>query len=184
MPEYALLPHPSTPCPFIGAVQATVEPLPNGRLRCSYEVTGDIDGLDTPPPAAPIRTDGLWRRTCFELFLRSTHGEDYDELNFSPSGAWAAYRFTGHRSGMTPMAMDSPPTIRCQQHPGGLTLDAVIHTPEHRRAPLRIALSAVLQQRDGALTYWALHHPPGAPDFHHDAGFTAMLECIAPASTR
>jgi hypothetical protein len=28
----------------------------------------------------------------------------------------------------------------------------------------------------GALSYWALRHPPGKPDFHHPAGFALELD--------
>ena len=41
--------------------------------------------------------------------------------------------------------------------------------------PCRLALSAVIEERTGAKSYWALAHPDGRPDFHADAGFVAML---------
>lgn len=28
---------------------------------------------------------------------------------------------------------------------------------------------------DGGRAYWALHHPPGQPDFHHPPGFALRL---------
>ena len=46
----------------------------------------------------------------------------------------------------------------------------------HLHAPLRIALSAVVETEDGALSFWALRHPPGKPDFHHAEGFALRLE--------
>ena len=36
----------------------------------------------------------------------------------------------------------------------------------HARAPLSLALSAVVEDLGGALAYWALEHPAGKPDFH------------------
>ena len=47
-----------------------------------------------------------------------------------------------------------------------------------RAGGLRLALAAVLEDQQGALSYWALAHPPGKPDFHHPVGFT--LELHAP----
>jgi hypothetical protein len=38
-----------------------------------------------------------------------------------------------------------------------------------------IALSAVIETRDGAKSYWALAHPPGKPDFHHADCFIGQL---------
>ena len=65
------------------------------RARCS--------ALLVPAPAPPVRTDGLWRHTCFEAFIAPAGSSEYWEYNFSPSGAWAAYHFTAYRTGMTPL---------------------------------------------------------------------------------
>jgi hypothetical protein len=37
--------------------------------------------------------------------------------------------------------------------------------------PLALGLSVVVEEVDGGMSYWALAHPPGRPDFHHRAGF-------------
>jgi hypothetical protein len=58
-----------------------------------------------------------------------------------------------------------------------LELDAQIDRgllPQGRR--LRLVLSAVLEDTDGVLSYWALQHPPGRPDFHHPDAFAVQLE--------
>ena len=44
--------------------------------------------------------------------------------------------------------------------------------------PWRLGLSAVIEAEDGTKSYWALNHPPGAPDFHHKDCFA--LELPAP----
>jgi hypothetical protein len=60
-----------------------------------------------------------------------------------------------------------------------LELDAVVKldrlSAEHARAPLRIGLAAVIETPQG-LSYWALRHPDGRPDFHHGDGFVLLLE--------
>ena len=39
-----------------------------------------------------------------------------------------------------------------------------------------LGLSAVLEEKDGTKSYWALAHPSGdKPDFHHPACFAARL---------
>ena len=40
---------------------------------------------------------------------------------------------------------------------------------------LRLGLSAVVEDADGGLSYWALRHPPGKPDFHHTDAFALQL---------
>ncbi len=48
---------------------------------------------------------------------------------------------------------------------------------------LRLALSAVVEDREGRLSYWAMRHPPGRPDFHHPEGFALALELPSQAAT-
>ncbi len=40
---------------------------------------------------------------------------------------------------------------------------------------LKLALSAVVEDDSGTLSYWALKHAPGKPDFHHSDGFVLEL---------
>jgi hypothetical protein len=52
--------------------------------------------------------------------------------------------------------------------------------------PLRVArrrlaclgLSAVIEDLDGVLSYWALRHPPGKPDFHHPDTFALEIDLL------
>lgn len=43
------------------------------------------------------------------------------------------------------------------------------------RAPLRLGLSAVIEEKGGRKSYWALAHPPGKADFHHPDSFVCEL---------
>jgi len=40
---------------------------------------------------------------------------------------------------------------------------------------LRLGLCAVVEDAHGELTYWALRHPTGQPDFHHRDAFVLSL---------
>jgi hypothetical protein len=42
-------------------------------------------------------------------------------------------------------------------------------------ATLHLGFTAVIEDRDGRLSYWALRHPPGKPDFHHADSFALKL---------
>jgi len=103
----------------------------------------------------------------------------YDELNFSPSGEWAAYTFRGYRDGGTFDDETHPPHVSVQRHGDRLALDVVVPLARfpagHRRAAFRLALTAVVEEVDGRVSYWALHHPPGEPDFHHPSAFVLRL---------
>jgi hypothetical protein len=41
--------------------------------------------------------------------------------------------------------------------------------------PIAAGLAAVIEDRDGALSWWALSHRAAAPDFHDPATFTMRL---------
>ena len=55
-----------------------------------------------------------------------------------------------------------------------LELSASIAVPED--STLLVALAAVIEDRSGALSYWALRHAPGKPDFHHPQGFALQID--------
>jgi hypothetical protein len=44
-----------------------------------------------------------------------------------------------------------------------------------RDQPLEVGISAVLQPRDGRLSFWALTHKGDEPDFHNRQGFVIKI---------
>jgi hypothetical protein len=149
-----------------------------GLLNLEYVVTGAVTGLALPPPGPPLRADGLWRRTCFEAFIQAPGGA-YLEFNFSPAGEWAAYGFDAYRSGMRALDRVAAPHIETRISPEcfaakvALELDGVMGPALER--PWRVALTAVIEDNAGRMSYWALAHPPGRPDFHHPDGFACEI---------
>jgi len=145
-----------------------------GVLSLHYRVTGQVDAIRVPAPvASPDVRHLLWQHTCFELFLASGSGPRYWELNLSPSGEWAAYAFASYRQGAPLAPAPASPGIRWQADATALELRAELALPglasELAGSPLRAGLSAVLEERDGRRSCWALHHVRPEPDFH-DAG--------------
>ncbi|MDO7841166.1 DOMON-like domain-containing protein [Sphingomonas immobilis] len=175
MAEYTLVPHPDTPPRAIDFVGVSIRQDEHGLNLC-YVIGGDTAGLVIPPAAAPCRTDELWRTTCFELFVQ-TGATDYLEFNFSPSSAWAAYRFSDYRTGMAPA--DAAPRIGISDEGDALIVAVRIAAP----APpgTLAALSVVVEERDGTKSYWALAHGDGPPDFHDPDCFVAPLPAPEPA---
>ena len=154
------------------------------RLVLSYIVTGTMSDILMPRVMAAARTDDLWRHTCFEAFVRGSSGPAYYEFNFSPSTQWAAYRFDSHRSGMH-VAKVSAPAIEVRSQPDGTTVQASLELdrlPElSREASWRLGLSALIEDQSGDMSYWALAHPPGKPDFHHTDGFALEFARAVPS---
>lgn len=96
----------------------------------------------------------------------ATRSRAYREYNFSPSGEWASYAFSSYRKRRR--ARPVIPAIRVRRN----GLEAMIKASGR----LAIGLSAVIEEKSGALSYWALRHPPGKPDFHHRRSFALELQ--------
>ena len=171
--RYRLSPHPDSHCIAVRELAVELQSTCPGRLTLTYLVSGTTASLRLPSLSKPARTDGLWRHTCFEAFLAAPAGETYDEFNFSPSTAWAAYHFSGYRQGMREAAIDSAPQISLSLSEDHLDLCVHLHLPID--GPRRLGLSAVIEEVGGGISYWALTHSPGKPDFHHPDTFIGAL---------
>jgi hypothetical protein len=119
------------------------------------------------------RMDELWKTTCFEAFLRAEGEEAYREWNFAPSGNWAAYDFESYRDGKSEAEV-AEPYVRLEDNMTWWAIGATINAAAE--IPWQLGLSAVLEEKDGTKSYWALAHGEGdKPDFHDLACFAARL---------
>lgn len=189
-PLIPLLAHPAAPSDGAQRVAARAELLSPESLRFQYVMEADLRLVRIPAPVADAGTaDKLWTHTCFEAFVGLPESPRYLELNFAPSGQWAAYRFDSYRQGMAP-AVDTAARLAVRRSDERLELQAEVRLGEslffpvpHPEVPgcprVRIALTAVVEDREGRLSYWALRHPPGRPDFHHPESFSLALEIPA-----
>ena len=179
-----LQPHPGTPDERVNGIEVRVT-AGSGTLRLRYRLHGDLRRIRVPPASRAGRADGLWVHTCFEVFVHAGTAPRYLELNFSPSGQWAAYRFSGYRDGGQTFELEEPPRIavRCE---GGAGRDGVLELEASVRfamltstvgRKLHLGLCAVVEDDAGGLSYWALRHAAGRPDFHHPETFALELPC-------
>jgi hypothetical protein len=171
----ALHPHPSLLPSRPMAVAAEVW-RKGWTFRFRFTLEAPDGAVAVPEPAAIAeRRDELWRHTCFEAFIGG-HDERYVELNFAPSGDWAAYAFSRYREGMRPLEMRRAPRIAVAQEQGRLQLEATLSLREAcGRSGAALGLAAVVEEADGRISYWALEHRPERPDFHHGDCFVAAL---------
>ena len=177
-----LVAHPDAPNNGVRRVAAGAVPAGPDSLRFQYVLEADPLRVRIPPLVTDAgRTDKLWAHTCFEAFVGFAESPGYLELNFSPSGEWAAYRFDSYRQGMTP-ALEAVPRLALRRLGETLELQAEVQLdPGGPGRRLRIALSTVVEDWEGRLSYWAMRHPAGRPDFHHPEGFALALE-LSPAA--
>ena len=176
MSEYVLTAHPDFPCHAIRSITVDVEEVGSrGLLSVTYRAAGAIDSVLWPPPGPGGRGDRLWEHSCFEAFVGRAGEAGYTELNLATSGQWAAYDFDAYRLGMRAVE-DISFALSFSFEPDMIEFSAATHLPilsfGHE---WQLGLSAIIEERDGSKSYWALAHAPGPPDFHNRDCFTARL---------
>lgn len=165
--------HPATSCPALRGIRVSIERKAD-LVHVAYLLEGEIERLRIPPPRPARVAQRLWQHTCGEIFIARALAPGYREFNLSPSGEWAAYAFERYRG--RALLLDVSPEIILRREPGRLELAASI--PLGGNDKLRIGLAAVIEDESGALSYWALRHAAGKPDFHHPDAFALELDEI------
>jgi len=172
--------HPATPASVVRRIDVGVGMQHDGALRLRYFLDGEIDRIALPPRGVGRRAERLWQHTCFEAFVARSDARAYCELNFSPSEEWAAFGFSAYREGMSPISLQRDPAIAVSVSEDRLALEAIVGPEILLALPgmssLKLGLSAVIEETNGRLSYWALVHPAERPDFHHRDGFVLPLE--------
>jgi hypothetical protein len=167
-------------------------PRPSGPA--ALRLTLELDAPPTDPPGnlllpdagsatAGQRLDGLWQHTCLECFLGAAGQEAYWEFNLAPGGDWNVYALDGYRQGLRPEPSVEHLPFDCRWQSsttGGLQLQLQLQAALPPRLAAQLASSntvggkpalewnvtAVLEQCDGTLSYWAVAHRPEPADFH------------------
>jgi hypothetical protein len=167
--------HPSTPNDAVRSLGVWVRAENSDMLVFHYSLAADMSRIRVPPSGVGRPADALWKHTCFEAFVAAADAPGYHEFNFSPSRDWAIYRFSAYREGMSRAETGGAPEISVRRCDGGIELESAVrlrHLADLRDARhLRVAMAAVIEDDAGGLSYWALRHAPGKPDFHHPNGF-------------
>ena len=150
-------------------------------LLMTFRIPGDTSMIELPEPIEPLvkqsaarRADHLWEKTCFECFVRPEGATGYLEFNFSPSLQWAAYRFAGYRDGMQDANVPVPVLVSTDSlH--RFELSAGVRLPDWGDRAWFLNCAAIMREKDGNTSHWALKHRAGAPDFHHPDCFVLRL---------
>ena len=171
-----LVPHATTPCAAVRGLAASVALTASGQLSMHYVLRAPLAELLIPTPGPQRFRDGLWSHSCFEAFIAIDGAPAYRELNFAPSGEWAAYGFTSLREGRA--RLETVPRFTTRRDAERLELEALVDLGTLFDRPwslVRLGLAAVIESADGTLSYWALRHPAERPDFHHRGSFLLSL---------
>ncbi len=179
--------HPASCIPAAWRLDVRLTWTADASLRLDYRLRLPRKALAIPAPGIPGRRDGLWRHSCCEAFIAVVGETAYREYNFSPAGDWAVYDFSDYRIPLTPpeVQADTAPRIDFgrQRHEWRL----VAHLPRQLLpsgqpgTPLALVVTVVLEDRAGRLSYWALAHGDGQPDFHR---LEAPIQTLVPPIAR
>ncbi|MEL6927921.1 MAG: DOMON-like domain-containing protein [Cyanobacteria bacterium J06600_6] len=139
----------------------------DNQLAIAYKLSG-TDILIPPLANSPKRQFDLWLHTCCEFFLCIPDSSQYWEFNLSPAGHWNVFRFLDYRQNIAEeTAFETLPFEVISQSDYlevNLTVDLnqIIATTQH----LQLGVTAVIEDRQHQLSYWALSHPGKEADFH------------------
>jgi hypothetical protein len=177
--QFNLVSHPATP-PADPAftVWASVDHVaslgPIATTNIWFGIGAPLSRFVIPELVEPLRADELWRSTCFEAFLKPENAPGYREWNFAPRGNWAAYDFSTYREGMEKADVENGPYVRMEDNFTWWALGATIAVDAEQ--VWHLGLSAIIEEKEGAKSYWALAHPTGEkPDFHQADCFVGRL---------
>jgi hypothetical protein len=168
--QLPLILHPQSRCDVVNAIDVDITRSGDTGLSLLFAVSGDIARIEIPDMSLAKRRNQLWQHSCFELFIRPVGEQAYHEYNISPSREWAAYWFSDWRLDMTDLPLDDAPLITTAPRDGELAVSVQLSSPTLPvNSVWQIGLSAVIEEKDGNFSYWALAHPPGKANFHHEA---------------
>lgn len=168
--------HPGHPVEGVTAVGVSIC-REAGGVAVVYDLHGQLTELAIPAGTSSVRRDELWKHTCFELFLKDDGANAYTELNFSPNGDWAAYRFERYRQGRTDLDCIAP-QITTRSGTNGLVFSVFMPLDglDVGTGQVRLGPAAIVAAKNGAQSYWALYHPEDKPDFHLNENFKISLD--------
>ena len=180
--SFHLVVHDQTPTDAVRSIRGGVCRTGDGTLGVSYVIAADVSRLRIPRPRPKAIAERLWQHTCCELFVMRRDVAEYHEFNFAPSGEWAAYRFAAYRDSQRLMDASIEPHVELRTTAELLELDAAIRLDRlsrgHLSDALALSVTAVIEESDGRISYWALAHAPGKPDFHHRDAFAISFDEI------
>lgn len=156
----------------LGPIRSVTAEVKDTDVGCEarFRLEGGVDRIRVPVAAPSVRTDDLWKTTCFEIFWQPVGGTYYREFNLSPSGRWAAYDFDNFREGMRDAPVDAISLSVAQGSSNGVgELELIATIASDLPTPAQVALNAIVEHEDGGLQFWALAFAPGKAEFHSEA---------------
>lgn len=166
------------------------------RLNGAHAVLNEINLL-SDSITTKQKSHELWKNTCFEWFIKSKTSSKYWEFNASPSGQWNFYEFDSYRSNLKECFFIVEPcfqsklrseTVKSQASKSVPdptisdlnssysfsfegSLEPLLNHENLKKDDLQLAITSVVNWKNGQISYYSLEHGQGKPDFHSNEGF-------------
>ena len=153
-------------------------------LSIVFDLSGDLSQIELSGSLKdPTRSIGLWKTTCFEIFIGLKGSPKYWEVNLSPTGDWNVFSFSSYRNRENGNRLieadgfsDLPFTSDRQADRYTLCLQRGLDALFSTRDALEIGISAVVKSLGNAsLSFWSLNHKGDRADFHQRETFTLCM---------
>ncbi len=148
-------------------------------LDLTYTVTGDLTNLIFEKSISnPERTDELWKKSCFEIFLNNNSELNYYEFNFSPNHNWNSYSFDNYRTKAKYLLLPRAPKILSHSEKNFYELQVSLEFAYPNLTNLNnlyISPTVILQHTNDTQSFWAINHSKTKPDFHLKNLFFPLL---------
>jgi hypothetical protein len=152
-----------------------------GVLKVAFELTGDLEKvLTSSPEEIPSRVIGLWKSTCFEMFIKNKKSEEYFEFNCSTANNWNVFYFPKQKAALKEFLPIANLASSSVQNKDSITVSFWIDlvkfpTSFWIEGEMNCGLTTVLESDSGELSYWALKHLDTKPNFHMEKSFIYQL---------
>ena len=149
----------------------------NNKLKIDYKLLGTSQTIIPTVANQPIRQFDLWEHTCFEFFLGIKNTKKYWEFNLSPAGHWNVFRFPKYRHNIAEEMTFKELPVRVLQYSDELQLNLEIDLDLiiTAKQSLEVGITAVIEDTQGKISYWALTHLKNEADFHDRDSFILDL---------
>ncbi len=151
----------------------------NSSLKLCFESEDLGSFLESSQEHSPSRKNEIWKKTCFEFFLKPENQKQYWEFNVNSKKDWNIYFFSDYREDLKSVDAAKAPKVEVS----GNMIEAQWVLPEVLSTKVKenfmIAVSVILyDSKNGLKQYYAIRHPVSEPDFHHPDGFISYKTLI------
>lgn len=147
-------------------------------LVLRYEMAGTIESILMAEREYPTRQIGLWETTCFECFFGVPGQDLYWEVNLSTAGHWNIFRLDGYRLGLREELAIKELTVLIDRSAFSLETELDLSLLGLETFELELSVTAVIADKLGGVSYWAVCHGGIEADFHLRDSFVIRINLV------